>query len=65
MKVIVEDQAGPELPFPPGFKPSSFSEATVVRTAAGSETTYTADIKRDWCIGLGTGYPALHAFSRF
>jgi hypothetical protein len=54
MKVIIEDQAGPELPFPPGFKPSSFSEATVVRTAAGSETTYTADIKRDWCIGLGT-----------
>jgi len=53
MRVIVEGDQGPELPYPPGFKASSFSDATAVSPAEGSEGIYNADIKRDWCIGLG------------
>ncbi|KAH8807152.1 thioesterase-like superfamily-domain-containing protein [Xylogone sp. PMI_703] len=52
MRIINEDQTGPEPTFPPGFKPNTFAEATSVSPTAGSNTIYTADVKRDWCIGL-------------
>jgi hypothetical protein len=54
MRIIEEDIAGPEPTFPPGFEPSAYAEATAVSPADGSGITYIVDIKRDWCIGLGT-----------
>jgi hypothetical protein len=58
MKVIAEDQSGPEfLPLPAG---TSYSEATDVTPTPGNDTVYTANIRRDWCIGIGMFYLASH-----
>jgi hypothetical protein len=53
MRIIKEDPAGPEPTFPPGFKASTYAESTAVTLPASDNTVYTADIKRDWCIGAG------------
>jgi hypothetical protein len=52
MRVITED-SGLDPTFPAGFQPSSYAEATAITLAPGSDTVYTADAKRDWCIGYG------------
>jgi hypothetical protein len=32
---------------------TSFSEATAVTPSPSTNTTFAADVKRDWCIGVG------------
>jgi hypothetical protein len=54
MKAIIEDDVGQEPPLPPGFKPSPYAEATSVTPIAGSDNDFAVDIKRDWCIVMGT-----------
>ena len=53
MKVLIENQDAPEPEWPRGYVMTSYVEATATAAAAGSETTYDVDIKRDWVIGLG------------
>lgn len=38
----------------PDFPTSTFEEAITVKRVEGKENIYTVDIKRDWCIGIGT-----------
>jgi len=37
----------------PDFPTSTFEEAIAVKQVEGKENVYTADVKRDWCIGVG------------
>jgi len=51
---MTEDQDWASMPqLPPDLIPSSFDSATLVKTSPTEPYVYTADIKRDWCIGQG------------
>lgn len=44
----------PKILFEPGFKYSTFAEATAITATDGTEGTYSAVLPRDWCIGIGS-----------
>jgi hypothetical protein len=54
MKENNESQKLDALPFlPSDFALNSFSQATAATPSGTRENLYLADLKRDWCIGLG------------
>ena len=56
MKTVEKLQDWASMPvLPSDFIMASYSEATAISPTT-SKNTYTADIKRDWCIGVGA-YP--------
>jgi hypothetical protein len=46
-----EDEGWATLPA--DFTPTSFSQAVDVRVSEEDPNVYVADVKRDWCVGLG------------
>jgi len=49
---MTSDSPRNEALLPADFVPNSFEKAIEV-TASGDPNTYTADLRRDWVIGLG------------
>jgi hypothetical protein len=55
-----EDDAWKGMTHLRDFPLTSFAEATAVKPSSSNSNLYIADIKRDWCIGLGF-YPSIAA----
>ena len=60
MKSANEDRAASPAPsLSSSFKTSSYAEVMDITPTLCSDTSYTVDLKRDWCIGQGAFLPII------